>query len=155
LIELRISGAKISGQLSKSGCWSRKAVRVLGAVLVVAVLAACAAAVTKETPIQTKQELVKARAQERWDLVVKGNQAAAYEYLSKGSKQAITRAAYVDTVSRTNFRAAKVDSAECQEEACRVTVSFAYDYKLLKGMPSFAREDWIVEDGQFWYVWLQ
>ena len=58
---------------------------------------------------------------------------------------------------------ANVESAECAEEACKVTVRVTYDYRemksvvpkgiLMKGVGLVVIENWIIEDGRLRYVW--
>jgi hypothetical protein len=144
--------------------WSRQDLRrrsarlgtakqTFGAVLLAAVFAAGCTTVTLESPVETKRDLAKTRALERWELLIKADRSAAYEYLSKGSKRVITRSDFVNRMSKTTFRTAKVEGVECQQELCKVTVRFTYDHPMMKGVGNTAQEDWIIEDGQLWYVW--
>jgi len=127
--------------------------KAVGAVLAAVVLAGCAAALTADAPDEAKREMARSRALARWDLLIKGDAGAAYEYLSKGSRQVVARSEFVSRMSKTQFRTVKVESVECQRESCQVQVRFTYDHPLMKNVGNGAREDWIVEDGNIWYVW--
>jgi len=126
---------------------------VAGAVLVAMVAAGCAVGLTRDSSDEAKRETAKARAQARWDLLVSGNIGAAYEFLSKSSKQVVSRQEFVNRSSKFVFRSAAVQNVECEREACKVTVYFTYDHPLKKGVGNTAREDWIIDEGQIWYVW--
>ena len=127
--------------------------RVVGAVLVAVVLAGCAAGLTKSSSDEAKRESAKARALARWDLIIKGDPGAAYEYLSKSSKQVVSRQEFVGRMTKFIYRSAEVEKVECQQEACKVTVYFTYDHPVKQGVKNLAQEDWIIDEGQFWYVW--
>ena len=126
--------------------------QVVGAVLVGLVLAGCAAGLTRDSPDETKREMARARAQARWDLVIKGDLAGAYEYLSRSSKQMASRQQYVERLSKTEWRTASVETVECQGEACKVSVRFTYDHPMMKGVSNTARETWVIAEGQIWLV---
>jgi hypothetical protein len=98
---------------------------------------------------------VTKRADERWQLLIAGKVAEAYEYLSPGSRSLMSREQYQGSIKPGLWRAAKVDSVECKEDQCRAQIRLKYFYK----RPSIAyegerllEENWIKEGGSWWYV---
>ena len=124
-------------------------------VLVVAVglVAGCAGGITKSSPDDVKRTAATERSQARWALIINKEPARAYEYLSKASRQVITRPDFVDRVSRTVFRSAEVEKVECAEDLCKVNVRYTYDHPQMKGVGNTLQETWILEDGVYVYVW--
>ena len=76
----------------------------------VALLAACATTtgqfVTEQSPPEVKKEVVTARANARWQALLRGDLAAAYEYLSPGSKAAMSLDLYKGKHKIGMYRAA-------------------------------------------------
>jgi hypothetical protein len=126
---------------------------VVLALVFVALLAGCATTLSRDSSEETKAAAAKARAQARWDLIVKGDVAGAYDFLSKSSKQVLSRAEFVSRISKTPFRTAVAEGVGCKQESCQVTVRYTYDHPTVKGVSNTVREDWILEEGNFWYVW--
>lgn len=125
-----------------------------GAVAVLlGLLAGCAGMITKDSPAAAKQEAASARALAKWNLILAGNAAAAYDYLSPASRKVIDRKEYVARMERTAFRSASVDKAECAAEVCQVWVVVTYDHPMMKGVRTPMQENWILEDRTFWFVW--
>jgi hypothetical protein len=50
------------------------------------------------------------------------------------------------------YRDAKVDSVNCEADACTVEVRLTYDYKRFKGITTPVLEKWIITQGQAWFV---
>ena len=126
---------------------------VTGAVLLAALVAGCAT-VTRESSDERKRNAASERAVARWDLIIKGEAGAAYdEYMSKGSRQVISRNDFTDRMRSTQFRTATVEQVGCAPESCRVSVRITYDHKLMKGVRNTLRENGFIVDGQVWYAW--
>lgn len=123
-----------------------------GAVLL-GLLAGCAGMITKDSPAAAKQEAASARALAKWNLILAGNAAAAYDYLSPASRKVIDRKEYVARMERTAFRSASVDKVDCAAEVCQVWVVVTYDHPMIKGVRTPLQENWILEDRTFWFVW--
>jgi hypothetical protein len=137
---------------------ARRAVRggwasVVLAGALAAVLAGCAGGLTKGSSVEEKSAAVTERSQARWNLIIEREPARAYDYFSKASRQVISRQDFVDRVSRTLFRSAKVEKVDCSAELCKVTVRYTYDHPQIKGVGNVLQETWILEDGVFAYVW--
>lgn len=127
--------------------------RVLGAVAVVLCLAACAT-IGRNSSDEEKRRAVTDAALARWAMIVKGEPGQAYdEFMSKGSRQVISRGEFVERMRITAFRTAAVEKTECGAESCQASVRITYDHKLMRGVGNTLLENWIIEDGKVWYVW--
>ena len=122
----------------------------------VALLAACATTtgqfVTEQSPPEVKKEVVTARASARCQALLRGDLAAAYEYLSPGSKAAMSLDVYKGKHKIGMYRAATVESVACEADVCNVVVNLTYDYKRTKGIATPLFEKWVISDGRAWYV---
>ena len=128
-------------------------------VLAALVLAGCAA--TGE-PASGPADIIPVdiRAEERWDRIVEGDFAAAYEYLSPGYRSSVSAVNYQRRMllSRVTWQDAEVIGTECENEICKVRISL--DYLLVKPVPGVDRlprtqdieEDWILVDGEWFHV---
>jgi hypothetical protein len=125
------------------------------AVSVGVMLAGCATVggVTVESPLQVKQAAVTERAKARWQAVIDGDVEKAYGFLSPGSKTVTSLENYRARARLTGFRAADIESVACETEACKVKVRVLLDHRLMPGLPIAAEETWVLENGQYWYVW--
>ena len=107
-----------------------------------------------------KSNGIEARAQTRWDLVLAGNLAEAYEYLSPGVRSSIGSFDYQRSLLITAVRwtSAEVLEAECSEDACSVKVNV--DFMVVGALPGVTKfegkqvitENWVRMDGQWWFV---
>ena len=127
-----------------------------GIGLVVALLAACATTtgqfVTGQSPPEVKKEVVTARANARWQALLRGDLAAAYEYLSPGAKADMSLDLYKGKHKIGMYRAAKIESVVCDADVCTVSVSLTYDYRQTKGIVTPLVEKWVISEGRAWYV---
>jgi hypothetical protein len=128
-----------------------KAVRLMryGAVCVtvLAVLGGCATA-----PAGTSKDIVARRAQERWDLLVKSDFAGAYRYISPTGRQLLTEQAYASGLRSGFWTGAKVGEVQCAtEDSCEADVTIEYQHQGRK-MSSPAREKWIRDKSNWWFV---
>lgn len=111
------------------------------------VIGACAA-IAPASP----EEAVRARAQERWDLLVKGELVKAYDYYSAGSRLGFSREDFAAGIRRGFWTEAKVTNVECRSaETCEVEVMVKYQFKGIPG-GSPLRETWVRDAGQWWYL---
>jgi hypothetical protein len=148
---IRMNGIGLRGRY-REGIGNRA--RVAGAVLVLALLAGCAA-LPGGSPDEARRKAVAERAAARWALIIRGDAGAAYdEYMSKGSRAVISRGEFVAKMRVTAFRTAAVEKVECAVESCKAVVEITYDHKLMKGVSNTMGETWIIEDGQPRFVWL-
>jgi hypothetical protein len=119
------------------------------AVLMVALVGVTACAVIDRRP---PEEKVAARAQERWDALVKGDLKAAYGYLSPGSRSVMGLADYEASIRRGFWKSAKVDKVDCAaQQSCEVHVTIEYEYRGGRTKTPL-RETWIQEGPNWWVV---
>ena len=131
---------------------------VLGSVFAftVIVLSGCAATgpVTSSTdnkPESTSQKVL-ARAQQRWDALLKFDLNAAYEFISPAGRSTMTVEKYRPRVNSGFWRGAKAKDASCEAETCDVTVLIDITVEGVKtSVP--VKEVWILEAGQWWFVY--
>ena len=101
---------------------------------------------------RTPQEAVKARAQARWDALLKGDVKAAYGLLSPGSRAVTTQEAYGSSVRTGFWKSAVVERAACDApDACETYLTIEYEYQG-KRIKTPLRETWIREGTDWWYV---
>jgi hypothetical protein len=118
-------------------------------------LLACASpgGVTAESPPDVKKAAVTERANARWKAVIDGDGDKAYEFLSSGSKTVTSLTTYKARARLVGFRAADLQSVACEPEVCKVKYRVTLDHRLMKGISSEVEETWVLEKGQYWYVW--
>ena len=137
-------------QVYKSGYFQAARRTAAGGLLaaVIVGLTACAALEPR-----APQEVVKERAQARWNVLIKGDVEAAYQFLSTGSKGATSVAGYKARIKPGLWREAKVGKIECEAEICKVMMLVTYDVRRMKGIETPVDETWIIEKGSAWYVY--
>ena len=97
-------------------------------------------------------EVVKEKAQARWDALVKGDVPAAYGYFSPTSKSVMTLDAYRSSMKPGFWKAVTVDKVDCQtSESCDVVVTIEYEFQARR-MKTQLKETWIREGRNWWYV---
>jgi hypothetical protein len=120
--------------------------RVSAGVFVVA-LWSCAA-VGPGSP----EAAVKARAQARWDALVKGDFNAAYGYMSPGSRSIITAPDHAASLRSGFWKSAVVEKVECgSAQSCDVTATIEYEH-MGRRVKTPLRESWIREGSEWWYL---
>lgn len=116
--------------------------------LVLGVAVAGCAAMQPRTP----EEAVKARAQARWDALLKGDMKAAYALLSPGSKAVTTQEAYAGTMRAGFWKSVVVEKVACDApQACEAQVTIEYEFQGRRTRTPL-RETWIREGMDWWYV---
>lgn len=127
---------------------------VVPIVLAVSLLAGCAGvgSLSADTPSEVKNNAVAARAQARWQRLIDGDLAGAYEYLSPASRATMPLDLYKAKHKVGMYRSVKVDGVDCEADACTVKLSLTYDYKRIKGITTPLVEKWIIAQGQAWFV---
>ena len=114
---------------------------------VVAGLAGCA--VFDRRP---PQEVVKERAQARWDALVKSEITAAYAFLSPGSKALVSESAYRNSIKIGFWKSAVVDKVQCATaDSCDVMTIIEYEIQGRR-LKTPLKETWIREGSNWWYV---
>jgi hypothetical protein len=118
-------------------------------------LAGCAGMqgpLSAETKAEVKQERVAARAQGRWDALIKGDLDGAYAYMSPASKASMPLDLYKAKHKVGMYRTIKVDKVACEAEVCTVALTLTYDFKQSRGIATPLTEKWIISQGQAWFV---
>ena len=113
--------------------------------------------VTKDSPPEAKRALVESRVKERWDALIKGDAQGAYALLSPATRATRSIDDFKARQRLTGFTAAKIDSIECEAEACKVMLTVTYDHrvqpgKTIRGIETPLEETWLIDEGQAWYV---
>jgi len=109
--------------------------------------------VSADTPTEQKSAIVRERAEARWQALIKDDIAAAYGYLSPATRELVSLDQYKARVARGTFREVKINDIKCEAELCKVTLLLKSDHPRMKGMVTPLDESWIIERGQFWYVY--
>jgi len=147
-----MNAAKVGSQSVKEASkrWTRQAAMAL----LVTVAAGCASmgSLTADSPAQVKQDAVKARVLARWDLMIKHDLNAAYEYLSPASRDTMSLQVWKSRIRPLGWRKVEVDSIACEGEVCEVALRLTYDTRQIRGIVTPVREKWVIQDGQAWYV---
>jgi len=130
--------------------------QIAGVALYAAIgLAGCASigGLTSESPNETKVAVVTERATERWKALIAGNVPKAYEYLSPAVRDVMTVQQYKEKLRTGMFRDARIEKVECGADACKVNLMLTYDHPRMKGITTPLEESWILDKGQFWYLY--
>jgi len=123
----------------------------MGPVLVAVALSLVGGCATTTAPDRPAEEVVKARAQARWDAVVKEDYGTAYGYLGPGSRAVNSLDTYKASINRGFYKSGQVESVTCEAEKCEVQVRVEYEYKGSR-IKTPLGETWIKQQGNWWYV---
>lgn len=119
-----------------------------------AVLIGCAApGLTADSAMDAKVSVVKERAGARWKALIAGNLDQAYGYLSPASREVTTLEQFKAKTRTGSFRAVTIDAVQCEAEICKVKLSLTYDHRMMQGITTPIEETWVLDKGQFWYVY--
>jgi hypothetical protein len=102
-------------------------------------------------PDRPAEEVVQARAQARWDALVKEDYETAYGFLGPGSRAVNSLDTYKASVNRGFYKTAQVEKVTCEAERCDVQVRVEYVFKGSRIKTPLA-ETWIKQQGNWWYV---
>jgi hypothetical protein len=114
-------------------------------------LSACATTAPKAASIQE-------RANARWEALLTGDLATAYEYLTPGIRSSVSSIQYQRSILIQPVRWTSADYIDsvCEEMTCKVTISIGFTvYGAVPGVKSFkntkkVEESWVLVDDQ-WY----
>ena len=128
------------------------------ALILLLAMAGCAT--IGENDASPGAETAAERAQQRWDLLLEGDYAGAYQYLSPGYRSSLSLDNYQrqQLLRRVGWRGAQVESSDCDEQRCTVNVEIEYSItKPLPGVPRYQgksvdAETWILSENQWWMV---
>ena len=129
----------------------RKTWRAMLTLVVVALFAGCAT-VQSTNP----EDVVKARASERWSALVKGDVTVAYAFMSPGYRAVVAERDFASRRGNAvRLASATVAGVNCSEaEKCVVTVRL--ESKPLMGgrfgdlIATHIEEIWLLEEGRWW-----
>lgn len=115
-------------------------------------LSACATTARTENGIEE-------RAMARWETLLSGDLAAAWEYLSPGYRSSVSSVQYQQSVviKRVKWTGARYIESDCIETTCKVKISIDYTlHGAIPGVQSFTgtqaiEESWLLVDGK-WYL---
>ena len=110
-------------------------------------------AFSADSPNEQKSAAVRERAEARWQALIRDDIPAAYGYLSPTTREVVSLDQYKAKVARGTFREVRIDDVKCEAELCKVSVWLTFDRPRMKGMVTPLEETWIIERGQFWYVY--
>lgn len=98
------------------------------------------------------QQQVKELAAGRWKALVAGDLAKAYEYLSPGTREAMSLEAYKKRLNPAGWKKAEVVSVACEQERCDAVIMLEYSFGELKSIQTRLDEVWLEEGGKWWHV---
>lgn len=121
-------------------------------MLLAALVGACSSA-------KTPEELVQARATQRWNHLLANEFEKAYTFLPPSSRAVVSEQAFINSFARdgsVKWQSANFTSVECPDEE-RCLARFRVETKI--NMPGFkgqvvettVEETWLKEDGQWWF----
>lgn len=118
-------------------------------------LAACAglAPITRDSPNDAKVAAVTRQVEARWAAMIAGDVPKSYSFMSTGSKAALSIDEYKVKARLVGFRKAKIEKVVCEPEICKVSLRITLDTRKMKGLPLPETETWILEGGEYRYVW--
>lgn len=127
-------------------------VGLLGVVCGLLLLSACATSVSTENQIEQ-------RVTARWETLLSGDLAGAYEFLSPGYRSSVSLMQYQRSVllQQVKWTSAKYVESTCEETTCSVKVLVGFTvYGALPGVKSFngtkdIEESWVLISGN-WYL---
>lgn len=131
----------------------KKGMTVPGMVLCAIWLTACVSAVSPQQPMEE-------RAMGRWDALLNGDLAGAYEYLSPGARSSVSSLQYQRSIllKPVQWKSAEYVEENCGESTCIVKILVKFSIRgALPGVRSFDDEDivtesWVRIDGVWYYV---
>lgn len=133
---------------ASEGRKSLVASRQLGALFAVVAMGLTGCA----TVVRSDRDIVAERAQERWNLLVKNDFAAAHGYISPAGRELVTPEAYASSLRKNFWTGAQVGDVVCkQPDACEVDVWIEYQH-MGRPMRSPVHEKWVRQRFNWWFV---
>jgi hypothetical protein len=124
-------------------------------LLAVMLLSACAT-----TSTASPENIVKERAQARWDALLDGDFATAYSYYSPGYRSAMTVVDFEIGIRmrKVQYRTAEYQGHSCEKNVC--TVRFKVGYQVATPVPGLGdwesdgmvSEQWIKSNSEWWFL---
>lgn len=99
------------------------------------------------------QKLVAELAAARWDAMIKGDFAKAYDFLSPGMRTVMSLDLYkARNHGGGNWKKSNVESVSCEQDQCKVVMAIEYSYRDMKSIETRLEENWSRQDGKWWYI---
>jgi len=129
-------------------------VKQLGVVLLLVFgFVGCTGTGVKLGSASDRQDIVRERAQSRWDALIKGNLDVAYEYLTPGTRSMVTLGVYRSKIRPGLWQKASVESVSCEEvDQCEVVMLVEYSHRDMHSRKLQVKELWLLDGGGWWYV---
>jgi hypothetical protein len=135
---------------------------VANLALAVSIAAGCATSVPEDSDAwrNAQQQVLRQRAETRWNTLVKGDLEAAYEFLSPAQRSVVSLQQYKRSIGgAVQWRVAKVDDIRYDLPTV-AAVSVAVTYRFVppgsggKEVESVRQmqEKWLYKDGVWWYT---
>lgn len=124
-------------------------IKRLGLLLAVIVLQGCA-----ERPVE---EVVRARSQAYYDLMLAGEFTKAYEgYTTQAYQQTTEKKYYIARMAGTgHWTDSVVDDVQCEEARCKVRMMVSYEMKNIGVSNTRPMEAvWVKTKGE-WYIYIE
>ena len=71
----------------------------------------------------------------------------------KEARETVTLEQYKRNTRKSGFRDARIESMDCDADACTVKLWVTYDHPAMKGIQTPITETWVFDKGQAWYVY--
>jgi len=107
---------------------------------------------------QSPDDLVKARAEARWEAMVAGDYDKAYDFLSAGFRSRVSPERFRGRFEgRTEWTGTDIQGVECEEEICVAAVVARFRFLGAESFPAYdgetaEKENWLLTDGEWWHV---
>lgn len=139
---------------TRSAAKGRRTLMAAVAIVASGVLAGCASLGPK-----TPEEEVKARAEARWDALVKRDFDKAYAFAQPGFRAVVKQEVYKNRFGNAgSWKGAQIHDVTCEASRCTARVRLTVGIQIprfAKSMPevvSYHDEVWIRDEGQWWYL---
>ena len=132
---------------------NRRSMLVAGLCCSLVLLSACATKMSTENVLEE-------RATARWETLLSGDLAGAYEYLSPGFRSSVPSLQYQRRLllNKVKWTGAHYIESDCTETTCKVKISLDYTvYGAIPGVKSFdgtqeIEESWVKVNGTWYFV---
>ena len=132
---------------------NRRSMLVAGLCFSLVLLSACATKMSAEN-------IIEERATARWETLLSGDLAGAYEYLSPGFRSSVPSLQYQRRLllNKVKWTGAHYIESDCTETTCKVKISLDYTvYGAIPGVKSFdgtqeIEESWVKVNGTWYFV---
>ena len=98
------------------------------------------------------QKMVSDLAVARWEALIKGDFAKAYSYLSPGTREVMSLDLYKAKIRGGTWEKANVNSVSCEHDQCEVKMAIEYSYRDMKSIETILKENWLRQNGKWWFV---